>query len=291
MLRLGVTDYAEALELQRDVARRRAEGSLPDALVLLQHPHTYTLGRRAGESDVLLEADGLEEIGASVYNTDRGGEATYHGPGQLVGYPIVDVRPLGGASGLRPHPGDIAHRYAGGLWHSGRAARRPAGGLGGPREDSLHRRQDKPGHHHSRLCTQRKPGPLLLPAHCALRHRGSGSYVNGAHLGQARVLWTTWRTAWRVTLGGCSTGMWWGGGRLTWSSFAGRERRQNEKRSLSPSDRGGRRGRGPEPGASSSSWRVPPLLQETLEVVAAQLLSLILRQAGPDPVLVTLQGQ
>ncbi len=99
LLRLGVTDYAEALELQRDVARHRAEGSLPDALFLLQHPHTYTLGRRAGESDVLLEPDALEEIGARVYDADRGGEATYHGPGQLVGYPIVDVRPLGGASG------------------------------------------------------------------------------------------------------------------------------------------------------------------------------------------------
>ncbi len=99
LLRLGVTDYAETLELQRDVARRRAEGSLPDALLLLQHPHTYTLGRRAGESDVLLEADALKEIGATVYNADRGGEATYHGPRQLVGYPIVDVRPFGGARG------------------------------------------------------------------------------------------------------------------------------------------------------------------------------------------------
>ena len=99
LLRLGVTDYHEALELQSEVARRRAEGTLPDALLLLQHPHTYTLGRRAGESDVLLEAGGLEKIGARVYSIDRGGEATYHGPGQLVGYPIVDVRPVGGARG------------------------------------------------------------------------------------------------------------------------------------------------------------------------------------------------
>ena len=99
LLRLGVTDYPEAQELQRDVARRRGEGTLPDTILLLQHPHTYTLGRRAGQSDVLLEADALEEIGARVYSVDRGGEATYHGPGQIVGYPVVDVRHMGGATG------------------------------------------------------------------------------------------------------------------------------------------------------------------------------------------------
>ena len=99
LLQLGVTDYAEGLELQREVARRRSEGALPDTLIVLQHPHTYTLGRRAADSDVLVDADALQKLGASVFNVDRGGEATYHGPGQLVGYPIVDVRPLGGARG------------------------------------------------------------------------------------------------------------------------------------------------------------------------------------------------
>ena len=99
LLQLGVTDYPEGLELQREVARRRAKGALPDALLLLQHPHTYTLGRRAGVYDVLVDSEELERLGARVFNVDRGGEATYHGPGQLVGYPIVDVRPLGGARG------------------------------------------------------------------------------------------------------------------------------------------------------------------------------------------------
>ena len=99
LLQLGVTDYAEGLELQQEVARRRSEGLLPDTLLLLQHPHTYTLGRRAADSDVLVDSDALLELGASVFNVDRGGEATYHGPGQIVGYPIVDVRPLGGARG------------------------------------------------------------------------------------------------------------------------------------------------------------------------------------------------
>ncbi|MBI2855819.1 MAG: lipoyl(octanoyl) transferase LipB [Chloroflexi bacterium] len=94
--RLGVTDYPEAWKLQQSIASQRWEGLLPDTLMLLEHPHTYTLGRRGRREDVLLEEEGLGRLGVALYHVDRGGEATYHGPGQLVGYPIVDVRPLGG---------------------------------------------------------------------------------------------------------------------------------------------------------------------------------------------------
>ena len=93
---LGEVEYAEAWDLQRDVARRRGENELPDALLLLEHPHTYTLGRRAIIEDVLANDEALERLGARVVHVDRGGQVTYHGPGQIVGYPIVDVRPLGG---------------------------------------------------------------------------------------------------------------------------------------------------------------------------------------------------
>ena len=89
-------EYTEAWDLQRDVARRRGEGELPDALLLLEHPHTYTLGRRALIEDVLANDAALERMGARVFHVDRGGQVTYHGPGQIVGYPIVDVRSLGG---------------------------------------------------------------------------------------------------------------------------------------------------------------------------------------------------
>ena len=185
LLRLGVTDYPEAQELQRDVARRRGEGTLPDALLLLQHPHTYTLGRRAGQSDVLLESDALEEIGARVYSVDRGGEATYHGPGQIVGYPVVDVRLMGGATG---YVRTLETLLIAALEDFGIAAQR-RDGLPGSWVDNekiaLHRRQDRPGHHHARLRAQREPGPLLLPAHSALRDGGHGRYVHGARLGQA----------------------------------------------------------------------------------------------------------
>ena len=94
--RLGVTDYLQAWEVQKDIARRRGDGTLPDTLILLEHPHTYTLGRRGKLSDLLVGEATLAKMGVQVCHVDRGGEVTYHGPGQIVGYPIVDVRPLGG---------------------------------------------------------------------------------------------------------------------------------------------------------------------------------------------------
>ena len=94
----GSLDYPAALALQRDLHRRVASGELPALLLLLQHPHVYTLGRRGSETDILAPDEALRELNAGVYHTDRGGEATYHGPGQLVGYPILDLR----AAGLGP---------------------------------------------------------------------------------------------------------------------------------------------------------------------------------------------
>ena len=95
---LGSVEYPAALTLQRDLHQRVVTGDLPALLLLLQHPHVYTLGRRGTEDDILASADALTELGADVHHTDRGGEVTYHGPGQLVGYPILDLR----AAGLGP---------------------------------------------------------------------------------------------------------------------------------------------------------------------------------------------
>ena len=95
---LGLIDYPSALALQRDLHQRVATGELPALLLLLQHPHVYTLGRRGSESDILASENTLRELDADVHHTDRGGEVTYHGPGQLVGYPILDLR----ATGLGP---------------------------------------------------------------------------------------------------------------------------------------------------------------------------------------------
>ncbi len=95
---LGTVGYKTAFDLQRSVLEARKSKAIPDTLLLLEHPHVITLGRRAGESSVLTERAELETAGVEVHETDRGGEATYHGPGQLVGYPIIDVR----AAGLGP---------------------------------------------------------------------------------------------------------------------------------------------------------------------------------------------
>jgi lipoyl(octanoyl) transferase len=87
----GLVDYAAALELQRERVAQRKAGTIPDTLILLEHPHVYTLGRNAREENVLVSPEFLASRGALVFTTDRGGDVTYHGPGQLVGYPILDL--------------------------------------------------------------------------------------------------------------------------------------------------------------------------------------------------------
>lgn len=86
---LGRVPYGEALALQKDLVRRRASGEIPDTLLLLEHPHVITLGKVARPEHVLA---GRPEV--EVVETDRGGDVTYHGPGQVVGYPIVDLSAL-----------------------------------------------------------------------------------------------------------------------------------------------------------------------------------------------------
>jgi lipoyl(octanoyl) transferase len=89
VVRAGVVPYRRAWAWQRALVERRAAGDIPDTLLLLEHPHVYTVGKRGDETDVLLPAAALAAAGAEVVHTDRGGLVTYHGPGQLVGYPIT----------------------------------------------------------------------------------------------------------------------------------------------------------------------------------------------------------
>ena len=93
--RLGIVPYDEALALQRTLVEQRKAGAIPDTLLLLQHPHVLTLGVKGdgGRAHILVPGARLTELGVAVSETGRGGDVTYHGPGQLVGYPIIDLDP------------------------------------------------------------------------------------------------------------------------------------------------------------------------------------------------------
>jgi lipoate-protein ligase B len=92
---LDVVPYAEALELQRRLEAARQAERIPDVLLLLQHPPTYTRGRRSTADELPMGVEWYRAQGIEVFDTDRGGRVTYHGPGQLVGYPVVSLRPYG----------------------------------------------------------------------------------------------------------------------------------------------------------------------------------------------------
>ncbi|HTP33550.1 MAG TPA: lipoyl(octanoyl) transferase LipB [Candidatus Acidoferrales bacterium] len=89
---LGRVDYGRALELQRQAAADRKAGLIPDQLFLLEHPHVITVGRNGHLENLLASDEVLARAGIGFYPIDRGGDVTYHGPGQLVGYPILDLR-------------------------------------------------------------------------------------------------------------------------------------------------------------------------------------------------------
>ena len=93
--RLGVVRYQDALALQRRLVEERRAGQVPDLLLLLQHPPVITLGVKGdgGRSNIVADMPRLARLGIEVSETGRGGDVTYHGPGQMVGYPIVDLRP------------------------------------------------------------------------------------------------------------------------------------------------------------------------------------------------------
>jgi len=96
--RLGLLPYAQAWELQKSLAAQRAVGEIPDTLLLLEHPHTYTLGRAGHAENLLWDEAQLAARGVTLHWVDRGGDITYHGPGQLVGYPILALgAPVDGA--------------------------------------------------------------------------------------------------------------------------------------------------------------------------------------------------
>ena len=93
--RLGLVDYEAALDLQKQLVEERRAGAVGDTLLLLEHPPVITVGarNRVGRSNIIANDDELRQAGIAVHEAGRGGDVTYHGPGQLIGYPVLDLKP------------------------------------------------------------------------------------------------------------------------------------------------------------------------------------------------------
>jgi lipoyl(octanoyl) transferase len=93
--RMGLVPYPEAVAVQKRLEAARQDDRVPDVLLLLEHPPTYTRGRRSTPAELPMGEDWYRAQGIEIFDTDRGGRVTYHGPGQIVGYPVVSLRPYG----------------------------------------------------------------------------------------------------------------------------------------------------------------------------------------------------
>ncbi len=102
---LGLVPYGEAHELQKQLVEKRKADEIPDTFLLLQHPHVITLGRAADRANILADEATRAAYGVELHETGRGGDVTYHGPGQLVGYPIIKLLP--GRQDIRRYVRDI----------------------------------------------------------------------------------------------------------------------------------------------------------------------------------------
>lgn len=96
VVRAGFLDYRSSLDLQERTLRDRIDGKIPDTLILVEHPPVLTLGRRGEKSNILVDQEELAKKGIDVFEVNRGGDVTYHGPGQIVGYPVMDLKTKGG---------------------------------------------------------------------------------------------------------------------------------------------------------------------------------------------------
>jgi lipoyl(octanoyl) transferase len=109
-LYLGRIGYAEALALQQELVELRHQGRVENVLLLLEHPPVLTLGRNSNRGNILATDEMLARKGVTIHEINRGGDVTYHGPGQLVGYPIFDLRSLRNSTGGRLGPVDYVRR-------------------------------------------------------------------------------------------------------------------------------------------------------------------------------------
>ena len=162
VLRPGLVEYTKAWKLQQALVERcRTDAAA--RLLLLERPPTYTLGARGKTEHLLADDNALTEIGAVVARSDRGGDVTFHGPGQLVGYPIIDLSKWG--QGPLWYVRSLQRMLIEALATFGiEGERRPGqpGAVGWGKEDRVDWGARVSRHHESRLCAERRPGPFIL---------------------------------------------------------------------------------------------------------------------------------
>ena len=115
--KLGLVPYADALGIQAELVKQRRAGEISDQLLLLEHPHVITLGTASSTDHILVSDEDRALLGIELFETGRGGDVTYHGPGQLVGYPIFDLKP--DRCDLHRYVRDIEEALIGALAHFG----------------------------------------------------------------------------------------------------------------------------------------------------------------------------
>ncbi len=160
---LGLVPYSDGVAIQETLRGRRQAGEIPDTLLLLEHPPVYTRGRRSADGELPFGADFYRAKGIDVIDTDRGGRITYHGPGQLVGYPIMAV------TDVVAHLRTIEDAIVAALGDIGIVARGATAGrprlhrrVGRGSQDRLARRARLARHHHARLRRQRRQRPRAV---------------------------------------------------------------------------------------------------------------------------------
>lgn len=95
VINLGLKEYQETYKIQKKFVKERYEGKIPDTLILVKHHPVFTIGRNGSRKNILISLEKLRKEGIKIHEIDRGGDITYHGPGQIVGYPIIDLREYG----------------------------------------------------------------------------------------------------------------------------------------------------------------------------------------------------
>src|SRR6185437_4641799 len=110
LIHLGRINYPDGLKLQKQLVEARHDGRIGNVLLLLEHPPVLTLGRNSSRGNILASDEHLAQRGVTIHEIDRGGDVTYHGPGQLIGYPIFDLRSLRNSKGARLGPVDFVRK-------------------------------------------------------------------------------------------------------------------------------------------------------------------------------------